>query len=124
MGLYEDHISSSNDIPYNGNPAFTANESDGKMPLGNITNQAGHRKNFSSHFNINDQSPSTKDRVRDENIGANKPEAHTRAVKTMEAGWNMYDESPPAEKGNAIKIFGDGMGSRKTGEKSWWDFET
>jgi len=39
----------------------------------------------------------------------------------MTTSWDFYNNEPVVERG--IKIAGDGMGSRKTTEKSWWEIE-
>ncbi|KAL9053960.1 MAG: hypothetical protein Q9162_004450 [Coniocarpon cinnabarinum] len=129
-GLYEDHVnpgdpekSAVNSIETTAGP-----QADDKMPLGNITNvnAQGHKKNFSSQWEMTDESPT---KGSNENVpGHNAPEARKKVAKTMEANWAMYDESPTNtntdKKHKGIQISGDGMGGRKTpGEKPWWEFE-
>ncbi|KAB8356337.1 hypothetical protein FH972_023921 [Carpinus fangiana] len=118
-GLYQDNVMSDE-----------GRDGDAKEPLGNITNkatQAAHKKNFSSHFDIQDDSPGSSAFLgKDENAGVaalkKKPEVNARVNKSLESHWEMRDESPIPE-GGRIKIAGDGMGNRKTEEKSWWEYE-
>lgn len=127
MGLYQDHVNLGDPGKKAGGavpapapaPAVATGE---KMPLGNITNvnAQGHKKNFSSQFEMSDASPTT---LKNENPARNLPETKKKATKTMEASWSMYDDSPPVDKHKGINIQGDGMGSRKGGEKPWWDYE-
>ena len=116
MGLYHDHVNL-------GDPEKQAGASlNEKMPLGNVTNvnAQGHKKNFSSQFEMSDASPNI---LKDENANRELPETKKKATKIMEANWSMYDDSPPVEKHKGINIQGDGMGSRKGVEKPWWEFE-
>ncbi|KAI9720684.1 MAG: hypothetical protein M1828_005564 [Chrysothrix sp. TS-e1954] len=157
MGLYEDHVTDTDDKrdqwPSNNSTTSSGAAAGEKMPLGNITNQsqsqtqpetqaqANHRKNFSSQFELADDSPSSGNgmKQRNENVPAaklgkgatneplvggrseNLPEAKKRSERTMQASWEMRDDSP----GNrGINIKGDGMGSRKkAGERSWWEYD-
>lgn len=116
MGLYEDHVNL-------GDPEKHNRAEGQKVPLGNITNvpisSQGHKKNFSSQFEMTDDSPSN---VKSENTGQ-LPEGKKKATKIMEANWSMMDEEPAAAKHKGINIQGDGMGSKKGGEKPWWDYE-
>lgn len=107
------------------------NHNETKMPLRNITNAntKTHNKNLASHWELSDASPESKDRMAtNENksdiaSARNKPEARGRARNNMEANWSLYDSSPVQQTG--IKIYGDGMGMRKTtGEKQWWEFDS
>lgn len=102
-----------------------------KKPLANVTNvnphaAAAHRKHFGSQFEIEDDSPADRPT---ENEGTEahataqkKPEAAKRASKHMQRHFEFTDEPSPARQ-RGINIQGDGMGSRKTGEKQWWDYE-
>lgn len=102
-------------------------------PLSNITNNA--RKNFSNHFDISDASPPKKSQQQQlqaqmENV---KPTTTNASLSSSSSGpakaarnmmttsWDFYNNEPVVERG--IKIAGDGMGSRKTTEKSWWEIE-
>lgn len=93
---------------------------DEPAPLGNITN--GARKNFTSHFDMTDASPTKKPPVLGENQNPTGLTGAKKAGRNMLAtSWDFYDNEPVVEKG--IKIAGDGMGNRKTTEKSWWELE-
>ena len=124
-GLYEDHVNLGD--PSKNSSATTAGaEAGDKMPLGNITNvnAKGHKKNFSSQFDMTDDSPSRGGSVEGE--GKRVPEPLKKVAKTMESNWSMYDDSPTTaeKKHKGIQISGDGMGGRKAkGEKSWWEYE-
>lgn len=121
MGLYEDHIHNNDDANTNSSAAASGPAANEKMPLGNITNvnNKGHNKNFSSQFDMSDSSPAVQGR--NENISENRK----KAASGMQANWESYDESPKDRetKPKGINIQGDGMGSRKGGEKSWWEYE-
>lgn len=121
LGLYEDHIMQRNDTNANSSAAAASPAASEKMPLGNITNvnNKGHNKNFSSQFEMHDNSPTTHGKS--ENVSENRK----KAANHMQSSWDMYDESPKDRevKQTRINIQGDGMGSRKnTGEKSWWEY--
>jgi len=113
---------SSNKTQYTVQPAESA-------PLSSITNNA--RKNFSNHFDISDASPPRKaqqqQQVQNENVKpamatASSSSGPAKAARNMmTTSWDFYNNEPVVEKG--IKIAGDGMGSRKTTEKSWWEIE-
>jgi hypothetical protein len=90
LGLYENHLFDEDDkAPAKAEPRV----------LGNIANIKDRRKDFDPHFTMTDDSPSTKETKQPEKL----PEDKMKAVKTMEASWSAYDQSPSAssQKENA-----------------------
>jgi hypothetical protein len=121
LGLYQNNV-------YNedGSPAKPAASKE-PQPLSNVTN-AQHRKVFGSHFDIQDESPTSKEKPVDH---SDKPISHHQsALKTMTSTWDTYDQSPDqaAKKENiptrpknnsGIMANGDGMGGRKGAGRQW-----
>ncbi|KAI9651985.1 MAG: hypothetical protein M1831_007277 [Alyxoria varia] len=128
MGLYEDHVIHQ-DPTKAGSSGVLSPHAGEKMPLGNITNvnKKGLEKNFGSQFDIQDESPTGQDRMRNENTHKRK-ESHDNANHRMQSSWDVYEHSPDRPnwadgKPGGIKTHGDGMGGRKNPtEKSWWEY--
>lgn len=90
-----------------------------KLPLGNITlayNNQQHQKAFESQFELTDKSPSAE-----KGVGNCVNENKAKAVKTMDASWVLFDESPDVRKRSekGIKTSGDGMGGKKGAGRLW-----
>ena len=81
-----------------------------EQPLGTITNQAGRRKDFASHWAATDDSPQSN-RKQTKNIGADQQ----KHIKAMNANWDTYDESPEPTKTQNQPL--------RKGMESHWGFE-
>ncbi|KAL7945990.1 hypothetical protein V8C42DRAFT_322163 [Trichoderma barbatum] len=102
-----------------------AEEAPSGRPLGNITNAKDRGKDFDPQFTMTDDSPAP---------GAARqpvPEHRQKAVKMMNANWDLADESPAAQKENRVQagkvpqpdtkihIAGDGMGGKKGAQRDF-----
>lgn len=124
-GLYSDRVIDNNE-------SSTTNVYE-KLPLRNITNaNKTHNNNLSSHWQMEDMSPDAKtgkqESTNDENsvqqkaeVQKNKAEIKSRVASSFQSSWDFSDNSPPKEN-RGIKIYGDGMGMRKTDGPQWWEF--
>ncbi|KAI2625139.1 hypothetical protein GGS21DRAFT_309271 [Xylaria nigripes] len=102
--------------------------SEGKQPLGAITNQKDRSRNFDAHWTITDNPSPEKPRAK-----VTVSDDRQKAVKMMEPNWSTYDESPvkkenkPSGASNGskmkddrgISISGDGMGGGKGSTRDW-----
>lgn len=113
LGLYKNSISRDDASP--GAP----------RALGNITNLKDRTKDFDPHFAMTDDSPSAPQQQPQA-----VPEARQKAVRMMDANWSSYDRSPSSQKENQprpteardgarIHIAGDGMGTKKGGNRDF-----
>lgn len=100
----------------------------GKGPLSTMTNvDLDHRrKDFGSHFEIQDNSPAPNKTI--DLQQSRKPDQNqAKVLKGMNASWDMYDQSPDSaskkENQYRIKTGGDGMGGRKAAQTTrHWGF--
>ncbi|KAF7508991.1 hypothetical protein GJ744_008547 [Endocarpon pusillum] len=127
MGLYQNNL-------YEDGTDDTKSKHE-KVPLSAVTTNVGRTKDFDKHWAMSDTSPATGDNINNENqpLGGDRK----KAVQTMGASWQSYDESPeqnkkavgskPLRKGMESHWgFGDEedkqtAGGKKTG-KNYWDF--
>ena len=138
--LYIDHILGDPSSP------GASEEKKSHHPLSTVTNIKDRSKDFDPHFSIADSSPganssATTGNRNDQPLDPNR----ARAVKMMDAQWEVSDRSPSAQKnpkkefpvskgkenysmdgfGNknlGITTQGDGMGDRKGGGNRGWMF--
>lgn len=126
LGLYEDHIFGDSD----GEDAGTRNgksgagaKHDDPSTITSISAQSRH-KDFDAHFDINDDSSAaTRNRDNgaiDGNGHGRVPEDRKKVVKSLNANWGLYEQSPARQNVHrGIKTGGDGMGGRKDVVRSW-----
>jgi site-specific DNA-cytosine methylase len=138
--LYEDHIANTTDDAEDG-----AAKGNDMRPLSDVTTAVknkSHSKNFGSQFEINDNSPDAEKKTMPSHETRSSMNTHWGTHQDSPGGrginiagngmgsrkgteWSLFDEEP-AKKENkhtgARITEGDGMGGRKTGEKSFWDF--
>ena len=84
-----------------------------KRPLSSTTNGLNRKKDFDTHFAINDKSPSGHLGNENKHIADDRQ----KAVKMMDSHWQMHDSSPHEDK-KIYKTAGNGMGSR-AGARGW-----
>ena len=140
QGLYQNNL-------YDENERNTSPERKGSQPLSTVTNLKDRLKDFDPHFLMTDESPfgANKD-SNDENKPAFADSTRAKAVKTMTASWDSYDQSPnPSKNGHTttkstnngvqkenysigdskmmtstgIKTGGDGMGGKRGAGRIW-----
>jgi hypothetical protein len=113
MGLYKDNV------------VENGNEDTIKKPLSTLVNvnQEHRHKDFDSHYEFTDLSPSTSRTASADKGKVNENTA--KVLKGMDSNWGMYDKSPntSSKKENVpargIKTGGDGMGGRKNSNRHW-----
>jgi hypothetical protein len=127
MGLYQNNLY--DDGVNDTNPTHE------KEPLSAVTTNVGRTKDFDNHWSMSDTSPAANDKINNEN----RPLAGDRkkAIRTMDASWESYDQSPDqSKKAVASKPLRKGMESHwghgdgesvktasgRKAEKSFWDF--
>lgn len=97
---------------YNEEDDDAQDETDSKAPLSVLANGAHRKKDFDSHWVMNDFSPVDSN----SNIENRKPAGADRlkAVKMMEPSWDTYDESPQPSKAAPPP-----RRSRNVNDRSW-----
>ena len=138
--LYKDHVL--------GDPSSPGANDDGKRshhPQSTVTNIKDRSKDFDPHFSIADSSPGQNQSTTTGNRNAQPLDPNrARAVKMMDAQWEVSDRSPSApnpkkefpvgngkenysmdgfgNKNLGILTQGDGMGGKKGGGNRGWMF--
>ncbi|SLM40678.1 hypothetical protein LPUS_11517 [Lasallia pustulata] len=92
----------------------TSPEKKGSQPLSTVTNLKDRRKDFAPHFSLADDSPAAQSN--DENKPAFAEKTHAKAVQTMTASWDSYDQSPdPAARNGKAGPLANGTNSNNHG---------
>ena len=116
LGLYQDHVTHTTSDDEDG-----AYKGESKRPLNDVTTHVkneNRKKDFGSQWEMMDDSPGPNNGSF--NNGAKKgiTENQKKVLKTMDAQWGLYEESP---ENRGINISGNGMGGRKGTEFSLYD---
>lgn len=127
LGLYKDHVlhTTSDD-----EDSETARTGDNKGPLSHTTNNKNRKKDFGAQWEMTDSSPNPNTQSKDsssssgaingkENNKGKPNDTQKKVLKSLDAHWHLYDESPEPVKGKGINIAGNGMGGRKGTESHW-----
>ena len=109
LGLYKDHVMGGDE----GNEFDTPHKGDAKGPLNDTAhiNNDIRQKDFGSHWDMKDNSPSANKAANDSKLTQNQK----KVLKTMDANWGNYEPSPAKQK---IKIAGNGMASTLNTEET------
>lgn len=111
LGLYKDHVLGSTSDDEDDTP-----KGDAKRPLNDVTTHIkneNRQKDFGAHWEMRDDSPGPEKAP----FNGNKlPENKKKVLKTMDANWGLYADSPEQP---GIKTAGNGMGGRKGTDASW-----
>ncbi|KAF2187006.1 hypothetical protein K469DRAFT_705554 [Zopfia rhizophila CBS 207.26] len=127
LGLYKDHIlHSTSDDEGEG-----AHKADNNRHLGDVTTtikNENRKKDFGSQWEMTDQSPNPQKTTFSGNENGNAknvPEGRKKVVKSLDANWGLYEQSPEQSKKEnvnterGIRTSGNGMGGRKGTGRSW-----
>ncbi|KAH8692199.1 hypothetical protein BGW36DRAFT_431421 [Talaromyces proteolyticus] len=110
LGLYENNL-----YDEEGNPT-PPKTSGSKQPLSIVPNNAFRKKDFDSHWDATDASP-TNESVKSETkpMGADR----VQAVRQMDASWDSYDQSPEPKKAATPPQLTQSRANRKAFQPSW-----